>query len=214
MKIVSLATIPCRDVMTTLESLRYQADIVCVNYNFSQLSNQMFGDASKFLPFANFFDGLETEEEIYCFSCDDDLIYPSNYCQVMIDAIEKYNRKAIITCHGRTFPPRRITSYYRDKLDGYRCLCDVDQDVRVDSGGTGVMAWHASLMAPAMDMFRAANMADVFVGRYAKRLRIPIICIAHGEGWIRYIDQPEGSTLWEKHCKNDELQTKYWNGDL
>ena len=209
MKIASLATIPSRDVSRTLESLKSQMDVVCVNYNFTDLANSAFGDASKFLPFANFFDDLP--EDCYCFTCDDDLIYPPDYASEMIAAIEKYNRKAIITCHGRTFPKRKISSYYRDKLEGYRCLGRVERDVKVDSGGTGVMAWHASLMSPPINLFKSANMADVFVAGYAKQLDIPIICIAHDYEWLKYIDQPTGSTIWEKHVNNDKKQTDYFN---
>ena len=165
--------------------------------------NNKYGDAEKF----NGVDKLEG----YIFTCDDDLIYPPDYVETMIKKIEQYGRKALITCHGRTFPKRKIRSYYKDKLEGFRCLGTVDQDVQVDSGGTGVMAWHSDLWRPQMDWFKAPNMADVFIAVEARKRNIPIICISHQEGWIRYIDQPEGSTIWEQHINNDELQTKYFN---
>lgn len=198
MIVAQLATIPGREgsVKQTIESLEMQVDLLHVRYK-SPSDAEKFRDLDKY-------DG-------YIFTCDDDLIYPPNYVRTMIAAIERNNRKAVITCHGRTFPPRKIRSYYRDKTEGYRCLGTVDKDYYVHSGGTGVMAWHSDLWRPQMDWFKAPNMADVFIGREAHVRGIPIVCIAHKEGWIRYIDQPEGTTIWEQHVNDDTEQTRYWN---
>jgi hypothetical protein len=228
-----LATIPGRvySMLKTVKSLHGQVhyiNVQCNNYSEHDINvieasikdwqyyqkykpdglafykaDNLHGDAEKF----NGVDKLEG----YIFTCDDDLIYPPDYVETMIKKIEQYGRKAVITCHGRTFPDRKITSYYRDKLEGFRCLGDVQKDVQVHSGGTGVMAWHSDLWRPEMSWFMAPNMADVFIGREAKKRGIPIICIEHSEGWIKYIEQPEGSTIWEKHINDDSLQTMYWN---
>lgn len=193
-----LATIPGREesVRQTIESLINQVDELII-YDNSKSDANKFNGVDKF--------------EGYIFTCDDDLIYPPDYVKTLIDKIEKYNRKAVITCHGRTFPKRKINSYYRDKLEGFRCLGNVAEDVQVDSGGTGVMAWHSDLWRPEMSWFLSANMADVFIAVEARKRNIPIICIKHNEGWIKYIDQEPGSTIWEQHINDDSLQTKYFN---
>lgn len=219
-----LATIPGRErsVRQTIESLVDQVDRLKVMANNVTLADVFVlaeeyrgrnltvhcttndkGDGEKFRDL-QCYDG-------YIFTCDDDLIYPPDYVQTMIKKIEQYGRRAVITCHGRTFQKhRKIHSYYRDKLEGYRCLGTVEQDVQVDSGGTGVMAWHSDLWRPEMSWFKASNMADVFIAVEAKKRNIPIICIEHLGGWIQ--STPEGhSGLWDKHVNDDELQTKYFN---
>lgn len=215
-----LATIPGREesVTKTVASLENQADEIVISWNgydFARggflgekftnryTTNNNLGDAEKFWA--------ASTAKGYIFTCDDDLIYPPDYVKTMIRKIEQYGRKASITCHGRTFPKREIKSYYRDKLEGFRCLGTVERDVHVDSGGTGVMAWHSDLWRPEMDWFKAPNMADIFIAVEARKRNIPIICIEHLEGWIRYIDQAPGSTIWEKHVNDDSLQTFYFN---
>lgn len=201
MIVASLATIPSRDVRATADSLKNQVDVLCINHNLTSVANAMYGDAAKFLPFRAF--------EGYMFSCDDDLIYPADYVRKMIEAIERYGRQAIITCHGRTFPKRQIKSYYRDKLQGYRCLGTVSHDVRVDSGGTGVMAWHSDTWMPDMGLFKLPNMADIWVAKDTKEKGIGIMCIAHEEGWIRYTHP--GDTIWDRDHEDDSKQTGIWN---
>lgn len=229
-----LATIPGRvySVLKTVKSLNDQVDflnVMCNNYSeheadvieasvsdwqyyhnfkpnglvFRKRYNE-YGDAEKFYNLDNL-DG-------YIFTCDDDLLYPNDYIKTLIDKIEQYGRKALITCHGRTFPKRMIRSYYRDKLEGYRCLGTVEKDVQVDSGGTGVMAWHSDLWKVEMDWFKKPNMADVFIAVEAIKRNIQIICIEHKEGWIQ--GTPEGYTyrgIWDDAVNNDEFQTYYFN---
>lgn len=199
-----LATIPGREesVKKTIDSLEKQVDIMSVRNGDLRLSQ--YGDAEKF-------NGLDRFRG-YLFTCDDDLLYPPDYCQTLIKKIEQYGRKALITCHGRTFPKREIKSYYRDKLEGFRCLGTVERDVQVDSGGTGVMAWHSDLWRPSMDWFKEPNMADVFIAVEAMKRNIPIICIEHQEGWID--GTPEGWTytgIWDVAHNDDGLQTYYFN---
>lgn len=192
-----LATIPGREesVKKTKASLKDQVDNLFIRHNSPS-------DAMKFF-------GLDKLDG-YLFTCDDDLLYPPDYVETMIRKIEQYGRKALITCHGRTFPKRELKSYYRDKLEGFRCLGTVDRDVQVDSGGTGVMAWHSDLWRPEMDWFKAPNMADVFIAVEAKIRNIPIICIEHKEGWIE--STPEGYYgIWNQHINDDKLQTYYFN---
>ena len=199
----SLATIPTRDATATINSLKSQVDQLIVTYNMTASANEKYGDMAKFIPLA--------EINGYLFTCDDDLIYPPDYVKRMVEEIEKHNRFAFITLHGRTFERRKIKSYYRDKKEGFRCLGSVEKNTIVNSGGTGVMAWHSDLFRPLKDYFKRANMADIWLAKFAKENNIPIVCIEHREGWLKYIEQPENTTIWEKKQMNDEFETKIFN---
>jgi hypothetical protein len=199
----SLATIPGRSVQKTIDSLKKQVDQLFVCYNQTDVSNVNFGDAAKFIPLQ----GLNG----YLFTCDDDLIYPPDYIERMIEGIEKYDRKKIVTMHGRILPRRELKSYYKERLEGFRCLGLVENDVIVDSGGTGVMGWHSSLLTFDIKEFKAANMADIWVAKIAKEKGIKIVCLKHSDGWIRYVPPPDGTTIWEKKYNNDENETEIFN---
>ena len=108
MRIISLASIPDRQAQLkkTVMSLLIQCDKMNVALNgykeipsflnrnnkiSAYLSDNSMGDAEKFRNIG----------EGYNFTCDDDLIYPGNYIQTLINKIDQY--KCIISCHGRNY---------------------------------------------------------------------------------------------------------------
>lgn len=162
------------------------------------------GDAAKFY-------NIETIEG-YFFSCDDDLIYPPDYVQYMISKIEQYQRKAIITLHGRNYQPGKIGKYYGSsyRTEAYHCLANVEGDHQVMIGGTGVMAFHTDTIRVLYDEFKAPNMADLWMGIFAKQQGVPIIVAEHRSGWLQLGYDGE-DTIWNKHFNDDSLQTEIYN---
>lgn len=165
----------------------------------------LLADAEKFY-------NIENAKDSYIFTCDDDLIYPPDYVETMIAKVEQYKRKAIITCHGRTFRPRPIVSYYKAKRESFHCLRTVEKDVKVDSGGTGVMCWHTDTVKVQYDWFKKPNMADIFMSWEMHKRNIPIMCIEHKAGWIQYLEPEQyGKTIWDKSHDDDKEHTKIYN---
>lgn len=134
------------------------------------------GDAGKYF----------TADQIkgYHFTIDDDIIYPANYISIMIEAIEKYQRKAIITTHGRRFKQFPVKSYYHADADSYRCDGQLVKDEKIHVGGSGVMAYHTDTIKFSISNFKVTNMADIWVAIKCQNEGIPIICIAHKRAWI------------------------------
>lgn len=216
---VQIASIPNRIELLrrTVESLKNQVDFIHVGLNnYDQipdflnrnwkitgtLLDNSTGDAAKFY-------GVE-DLEGYIFTCDDDLIYPKDYVKRMIDKIEQYKRKTIITNHGRIMFPRPVESYYRDKIITYHCLLNVSKDHKVDCGGTGVMAFHSDTIKLKYSYFKSPNMADIWVAIYARKRGVPIIVQSHEEDWIQYQDTND-QTIWDQHYLNDAIQTALIN---
>jgi hypothetical protein len=82
----------------------------------------------------------------------------------------------------------------------------------VQFGGTGVMAFHTDTIKFSIDEFKYPNMADIWVGLFAQRMKIPVLAIKHRKGWIREtpsFDRKKaiGSMLRE----NDSIQTRLIN---
>jgi len=220
MIIAQLATLPERENMleVVVRSLIHQVDELRVSLNNykkipyflkhrrikAKIFDNSTGDAAKFYDIENI-DG-------YFFSCDDDLRYPPNYINEMIGKIEKYQRKAIISLHGKDMPKRPVRSYYKDRFETYHCLRTVENDTRVTVGGTGVMGFHTSTLNVKYSDFKQANMADIFIGGLAKQQNVPIIVMAHRFDWIKALDpDEEHETIYQMHHDNDELQTKIYN---
>ena len=142
------------------------------------------------------------------FTCDDDLVYPSNYVNKTIEGMDEYG-PAIYTYHGRTYPRKPIGSYYNDRLKAHRCLFDVQENLIVDVGGSGVMAWQTDYFSVDYDRIITKNMGDIWVSKFASEKNLKIICLSHKSGWIRYIEPP--FTIWDTDHKSDSVQTSLYN---
>jgi hypothetical protein len=166
-------------------------------------SNQM-GDAEKFWKVE--------EHEGYFFTADDDLIYPPDYVQYMIEKIEQYGRKSIVTLHGRNYLPGKIGKYYGSsyRLNTFHCLSTVEGDNDVMLGGTGVMAFHTDTIKVKYSDFQLPNMADLWMAIQAKQQGVTIKVVEHKSGWLG-VGYDGEDTIWNKHIDNDSVQTEIYN---
>jgi len=165
------------------------------------ITNNDMGDAYKFIELMH--------SDGYFFSIDDDIIYPRNYTKFMINNVEKYGRKKLITFHGRKYAKFPINSYINSS-QLYHFNEDVYDDAPVHIGGTGVMCFHTDLMKIPMNYFLTPNMADIWVAKYAKEHGIEIICAAHEKGYIHPQENIQESIFLDS-VKDSTLQTKLIN---
>lgn len=199
-------------LLRTIDSIFNQSDIINVSLNsYSEippelkdnkiriiLTNNELGDAYKFYNI-NRCDG-------YYFTIDDDIIYPKNYTDFMIDKYNKHKGK-IITLHGRNFKDGNISSYYKSASERYYCMGDVFNDVKVMFGGTGVMLTHTDILRGLnIEYFKSPNMADVWVGKWAYDNKVDIICVEHESNWLKY--QEVNDTIYDTESRNDKIQTE------
>lgn len=250
--IVGIATIEERkeSLVDTLDSLEDQVDEIVLyandwqpgtyyleKYLRTRFCTGIFesghgdkGDISKFWP-AIF--RPDEEGECYFLTCDDDLIYPPDYVQKMIESVERYDRKAACSFHGKKyFGP--VESYYRTfndhikefaqehhrepmgdgwKTENYKCLGTVPDDMPATVLGTGCAGWHSSLLDLSLEDFPVPNMADIWFSKKLNDLDIPRITLAHEKDWIIHTDKidTERDTIYARHFFSDEIQTEVFN---
>lgn len=125
-------------------------------------------------------------ERGYVFFCDDDLIYPKDYIETMINHIEFNQRKSIITAHGvrLKFP---VQNYYDDRI-AFKCLHYVPKSQWVHIGGTGAMAYHSNTFSIDISNIRLIvgtdYFSDLWIAIQAQISSVPILCIGHQAKWI------------------------------
>ena len=203
----------------TIDSIYNQADIIniAINYGASipagildpdrkirfYLTDNSIGDGYKFYQLEN--------SDGYYFTIDDDIIYPPEYANYMIRKYEEYKRRCIITLHGRSFCSFPVKSYYHGHCASYPCLGDVKDDIAVHSGGTGVMMFHTDLLKFSYTDIKHANMADIWIAKFAWKNNLKIICVAHRCDFLNYQAEVGNNTIWDKEHMNDALQTKLIN---
>lgn len=215
-KTIGIASIPERkkQLENTVKSLINQCDLMVIALNnyksipeFAKhekieavLMDNRYGDAAKFIYAWN--DG-------YYFSCDDDILYPSDYIEKMTEKIEFYGNNCIITLHGRKMKQKPLKSYYQGHEKTFNLFYDVEKDTRIDVGGTGVMAFDTEFFKINYRKCVWPNMADIWVAKFAIQQNVPIILAAHKGS--DFIYQRSEKTIYEKHKKDDKIQTQLYN---
>ena len=138
------------------------------------------GDAGKYYRLKDF-------DDVIYFSIDDDLIYPSNYVDSILDVLASYDHQVIVSAHGRLCMPH-IKSYYNDKLKLYHFSDEISHVSEAHFGGTGVMAFNTKTVKIEFNDFKHPNMADIWLGLHARINNIPIYIIPHSANWIALSD--------------------------
>jgi hypothetical protein len=160
------------------------------------------GDAFKFF----FLDGLE---DVFYITLDDDILYPENFIETIIKKCEKYDRKKVITYHGRSFKKFPIGSYYNSSSQRHHFLQKLSNDTKVQFGGTGLMCFHTDLIKIPFSYFKYPNMADVWIGKYCMENNIDIICAEHNQNSFKDLGYKE--TIYHYGTQNDYIQTMVVN---
>lgn len=145
------------------------------------------GDAGKFFwSDAGDFD--------YHLACDDDLLYPPDFAATMVAACDRHGRRALVGLHGALMR-EKPAGYYGHTAKRFHCLADVTGDHDVHVIGTATLCWHRSIPVTP-DIFRAPNMADMWLSAWANERDIPRVVVAHEKGWVRAM-KPAGGTIWD-----------------
>lgn len=215
--IASLASMACREkaLEQTIYSIIDQVDHIYVYLNdylkvptflytdkiTVMEADHSYGDIGDVGKFA-----IPEDFSGYHLTLDDDIIYDKNYVRTMIAGIEKYNRKAVVTMHGRTFSHQPMASYYRAAAQYYRCLDKVQMDAPVHVPGSGCMAYHTDTIRFGLEIFEHSNMSDIYAGIHCQRKQVPCICLAHPAGFLMDSDMYDASQSIFVSCRNSDIQ--------
>lgn len=198
MIVAALASIPERreSLLRTVESLLPQVDRVCVYLNgYLKIPDFLDdvriecatawrtgdrGDAGKFYWSGEAYD--------YYLACDDDLVYHSGYAEMMIDAVERHGRSAIVGLGGK------ILAEDGRIVMKYPALAEIRREHRVHLLLTCATAHHRSTIALSPDSFPVPNMADVWLAVEALDQGVPMYVLAHRRSALVHTSHER--TIW------------------
>lgn len=160
-------------------------------YELHHTPSENLTDNGKFVFLENI------EEPEYYFTLDDDLIYPPDYVNRTIKALQMYG--GIITHHGRILNGLDLDYYYAHQI--YPCLQDVHTTVKLDVCGTGVTAFDTRNFHPkGLAHSKDKRMSDLIFSLEAAKQNKQIGIIPHKTGWIKAIDNKE--TIHDTETRN------------
>lgn len=141
--------------------------------------------------------------ECYYFILDDDLLYPADYVEKLIAAIERHERRAVITVHGTNFS-RPVESYCKSRTS-YTFSDVLERDIFVDMTGCGTTAFHSSTVKPTLQNFPIPFNRDLYFSILCARQNIKIVSIQRQQGWILPL-KTSGETVFDTTAKSKNLQ--------
>ena len=226
-KSFNMATMPQRinTAIKTIDSVYDQADVIRLYLNnFDSVPEQFKRDKIEILQGEDLrstgkvYSALNKDEYYFCI--DDDLEYPHNYAKLLINKLNFYDDKIVVTLHGKILPATSQRNFFRRPIRHYACTRTVARDVWVNLIGNGVSLWNTNNFRVDYNTWKYSYMDDLNVSIDMQRQKIPGLVMAHKSTYLKY-NHPAGTTLHEQYSKSDKTQTeivntvnpwKLWNG--
>lgn len=132
--------------------------------------------------------------------CDDDFKYPPDYVETMLRWVQRWKGKALVTIHGRAFPPRPKTYLEPDLRVA---PLGESEGAWINFPGAAGIAWDTRLQVPDRVTFSGGiptkNQEEAFLGLWAQQHRVPIWLVPHPSSWVQWLlpkDAP-GRTIYD-----------------
>lgn len=205
---VSICSIPNRvgSLKRTVNSLLPQVDKINIYLNGYDEIPEFLLNRKIHVETSDYFGDLNDNGKFffdipygYHFTCDDDILYPSDYVQKMILKLNNYYNKVVVCCHGMIYP-KNMKNFYSKDRKVYSFKLSLDKDKFVNLGGTGTVAYHTKIFNEKYDKtMKFAGMIDVWLSIQCKRKGIPIVSVSRPEKWLEDINENQEMSLYSKY---------------
>lgn len=121
------------------------------------------------------------EAKGYFISCDDDLIYPSNFVENIIKACKKYDNKCIVGYHGRIYSGK-VKSYYHGHKQMFHISQPLQKDVFTHIVAGCALCFHTDTFNVDITKLPIAEyprMKDIHIGIESQKKQVPKVVLAH-----------------------------------
>jgi GR25 family glycosyltransferase involved in LPS biosynthesis len=141
-------------------------------------------------------------DDEYYFTLDDDIIYPPDYVEKTLPLI----KDRIVTYHGRNLFGLNQPYYNNHKVYSfYRAL---SKEIKLDVGGTGVMAFNTNNFKPNLWKTPNTKMTDLLISLEASLYNIDIVCLSRSIEWLKPIEYYNDG-IYTEFMSNDSKQMTF-----
>ncbi len=141
----------------------------------------------------------------YHLVCDDDILYPPDYASRMIDAIERWKRRAVVGVHGVVFDTN-IEDARSSRRAVFKFPTSMPADTPVHFLGTGTVALHSDILGSLdVSRFQSYPIAnDEILAVSARKAGVPMICVARDADWLEPHPDVRFGIFEERAIDSDE----------
>jgi hypothetical protein len=152
------------------------------------------------------FYALPREGDASCMTFDDDIAYPDDYVDCMVERLAAYGGRTAIGLHASIFKPQlRSFQHDRQTFCYYHPLAC---DHQVHLLGTGTAAFSAKTLADMKLDLPTTGMADIWFACAARRAGIRLVSISRPEAYAVPLQDNSADSLYLTMLKDDDLQTR------
>lgn len=147
------------------------------------------GSETRFLNYNDY------EDDTYFFTLDDDIMYPKNYSEILINKMKEYNNSSIICVHGSIINLKQDKDFYKTGRLVYHFTNHLESDKKVIIPGVGTSCFYKGNFELNINDFKNKNMSDPYVGVFAYKQNVDVICIKRSDNWLKIYDE-KGVSIW------------------
>lgn len=162
-----------------------QIDSKCKLFFYNAIDTKYpLGSSGKFF-------GLSGRKNVYCFTADDDLVYPPDYTYKMVNRIE-FNRRKRVVCAMGSIYHGIVDNYWQDRIK-YSLFDQQNLYQIVNVPGTGCTAFHSDTLQLEQSDFMLhkdiLELSDIWFACILKEKNIPALLVPHPGKWV--INNPQ-----------------------
>ena len=200
LRVFSLASIPERyeNLTHIIPDILAQADVLHIHWvgyktpvsnawqdpNIIHHTWAKAGSQIRFQPYALY-------SNAYFFSIDDDILYPPNYAEKMIAAMQQYKNKVVCCLHGNNINLVKRSQFYTKDRKNINFKNALGANRRILIPGTGTTCFYTPHMKINFQDYVEYNMSDVYTGCFLAKQHIPVVAIQREAMWLKPLNEFE-----------------------
>ena len=145
----------------------------------------------------------------YIVTADDDIAYPHDYIERMVNEVEAHHREALVGVHGAALPygpPFTRWSQYANMRRSHVFALEHGGRISVDVIGTGTMAFHSDVGIPDVTEMDTLRMVDLHVATWAQKRGIALHMVPRTREWMVEFEAPGEQRIWQQTKADKVLQ--------
>jgi hypothetical protein len=142
----------------------------------------------------------------YFLFLDDDLIYPPDYADRLVDGLLRYHNRVIVGYHGTVFTPPH-QGYLRDRTV-FHFARELKRDTNVHMLGVGTLAFHSSTIRPDPSSWAQPRLDDFGLAAEAAKAGVEMVALARKVRWLVPITQNQPDSIWNTIRQDDRVATR------
>ena len=165
--------------------INYYDDVVPDILNNDKIIINRWGVAGSEYRFYNYND---CDDDTYYFTIDDDILYPLDYSDVLIENMKLYNNEAVCCVHFSNLISLKGDNVYRNRT-GVNFKLELKQNTKAMIAGIGTACFYKKNVKINLSDFKVPNMSDPYVANFLKKQSINIIAIKRKELWMKSLNE-------------------------